>query len=252
MTWGVLEEMVAHTQTGSYSTPRAPGYVSLEWLDELPTLVPEPPTSSEMSAPRGVVRMDGGAVLSVLGSGADGLHRSVTEVYPLEHDEALDIIGEDGGRPTTFFAVEGGVRLECIGAVPGVFAKIDSRVALEPGDRFLVGMSMLRFEAAQTHPGHDAWGSVVRLREDGWPVQRFEVTGQGARIGRSRGDIVLTHDPFLSHRHCRVFGDGGGVWLEDEGSNNGTFRMVRSGELLPFGTVLRIGDATLRVDPTLA
>ena len=238
---------MTHTQTGLYSTPRPPEFVSLDCFDELPTLVPEAPKSAE--TPRGVVHMQGGAVLAVLGGGADGLHQPITEVYPLEYDEALDIIAEEGGRPTTFFAVDGGVRLECVGTVPGVFAKIESRVALQPGDRFMVGMNVLRFEAAQTQPGHDVWGSIARLREDGWAVQRFEVAGQGARIGRSRGDVVLAHDPFLSHRHCYVFGDRGGVFLEDEGSNNGTFRMVRSGELLPFGTVLRIGEATLRVDP---
>ena len=249
MTWGVLEEMVAHTQTGSYSTPRPPGHVSLEWLDELPTLVPPPVKSTEVSAPRGVVRIEGGAVLAVLGTGADGLHRDVTEVYALEFNEALDIVGEEGGRPTTFFAVDGGVQLECIGKVPGVFAKLESRVALEPGDRFLIGMSLLRFEPAQTQPGHHAWASISRLREDGWPVQRFEVMGQGARIGRSRGEIVLTHDPFLSHRHCHVYGEGHRVYLEDEGSNNGTFRAVKAGEVLPYGTILRIGEVAFRVDP---
>lgn len=212
-----------------------------ELIEQAPTLRAVPGLAARTPSVRGVV-------LVALGDGPDGLHREPKEMCLLEEHEALDLVGLDPHCPTTFVADNDGLRLDAVGAVDGVYVRISNPVPINHGDTFLIGMTRMRFEGARTRAGHDAWGALVRLREDGWPTERFEVLGLGATIGRSRGDVVLSHDPFLSHRHCRVVADSTGVYLDDLDSVNGTFRMVHPDEHLPVGSIIRVGESTLRID----
>lgn len=229
--------------------------VSLSWQpDVVDRATPEqerptPGLLSELAAGRSATKKsEGGAVVSVLGQGPDGLHREVTGAFPLECDEALDIVGLDPRCPTIFVAEARGVRLEDVGAADGVYVKISGPVPLSAGEAFLLGTTVMRYEAA-TRASSTAWGSLLRYRDDGWPLESHEVSGLGVTIGRTRGDVVLRHDPFLSAQHCRIVGDATGVYLDDLQSDNGTFRAVRPGERLAYGAIIRLGNTTLRVDP---
>ena len=85
---------------------------------------------------------------------------------------------------------------------------------------------------------------LVRLSRDEPEVasQGFAIEGEGITIGRESGDITFPHDGYVSGSHCHVVGDDTGVYIEDLGSSNGTYMRVRSGAVLPYGSLVLIGQ----------
>ena len=59
-------------------------------------------------------------------------------------------------------------------------------------------------------------------------------------------DVALPHDPAVSGRHARLTRQGQALYLEDMGSNHGTFvdgRRIEGRVELPPGAVFRIGNS---------
>jgi pSer/pThr/pTyr-binding forkhead associated (FHA) protein len=79
-------------------------------------------------------------------------------------------------------------------------------------------------------------------------VAAWAIDGEGILIGRESGDITFPDDGYVSGRHCRVFGDDNGVYLEDLDSSNGTYIRVRTGQVVPFGTTLLVGQQLFRIE----
>lgn len=80
----------------------------------------------------------------------------------------------------------------------------------------------------------------------------FVVDSAPLTIGRGgQNDLVLSGDEFASARHARVEARGGGVWVYDLGSTNGTYvngaRIENAYRLAP-GDVLRVGETDLRLE----
>ena len=67
-------------------------------------------------------------------------------------------------------------------------------------------------------------------------------------IGRETGDIRFPEDGYVSGRHCRIFGDDSGVFIEDVGSSNGTYLRVRDGGTVPFSSLVLIGQRLFRIE----
>jgi hypothetical protein len=71
-------------------------------------------------------------------------------------------------------------------------------------------------------------------------------------IGRgAQNDVVLAGDEFASAVHARVESRPDGVWLEDQGSTNGTFvngTKVDRPRKLVRGDVVRIGETDMRLE----
>lgn len=66
------------------------------------------------------------------------------------------------------------------------------------------------------------------------------------RIGRQRGDIIISDDPEVSRSHCRIMQRNGLLYLVDENSKNGTCcrgRWITPGEEVPIqsGDIIQIG-----------
>jgi DNA-binding NtrC family response regulator len=72
------------------------------------------------------------------------------------------------------------------------------------------------------------------------------ITAAGLELGRASPALGETQDPRMSRRHARFHFDGRAFWVEDLGSQNGTFI---DGEALPAGAprevkrVARLGDS---------
>jgi hypothetical protein len=98
-------------------------------------------------------------------------------------------------------------------------------------------------------PGTDA--SLVVLKGGGLePGDRFDLFG-GLTIGRSTEADVRIEDRFASGVHSRLFSRGGGYYLEDMGSTNGTYLNGAqvSGETgLTDLDEVRIGDTEFRFE----
>ena len=80
----------------------------------------------------------------------------------------------------------------------------------------------------------------------------YAVDSTALTIGRSsRNDVELRGDGFASSVHARVEPRADGVWLEDDGSTNGTFLngvKVDRPRKLTRGDVIRVGETDLRFE----
>ena len=88
---------------------------------------------------------------------------------------------------------------------------------------------------------------VPVLVETGRACEAVPIVGAEFQIGRERGDLTFPTDGYVSSSHCRIVGDDSGVYLEDRGSSNGTYLRVRSGTVVPFGSLVLIGQQLFHV-----
>jgi adenylate cyclase len=87
-------------------------------------------------------------------------------------------------------------------------------------------------------------------------LEEEKIFGDDIIVGRPEGgvavDLDLKFDPWVSHRHARIWLKDGQYWIEDLGSRNGTLVngekiQSRSSRRLVERDVIEIGDTTLRV-----
>jgi hypothetical protein len=136
-----------------------------------------------------------------------------------------------------------------------------------PGDSFLLGHQLLRLdvlpagleESPRDHEGvrafgtplQPAWARLVLLAVGDVAADVHFLRSALTVFGREVGDLVFTHDAFLSRQHARIRMQVQGgqmvVFLEDLGSANGTYLRVRGRTTLSHGEMFRIGDQILRV-----
>jgi hypothetical protein len=116
-------------------------------------------------------------------------------------------------------------------------------------------------ESMIVSPGHGAapaaarrgGGRLVVVKSPTLPEgEQHVLDSRALTIGRSpHNDIELRGDQFASATHVRIEPRRDGVWLEDEGSTNGTFvngvRVDRPRKLAP-GDVVRVGETHLRYE----
>lgn len=126
-------------------------------------------------------------------------------------------------------------------ATRGVTAAPQESIILSPREA-----AALRAEAAP------ATGRLVVLESPALPRgQAVEITGQ-ARIGRGPENAIrLDDDSTVSSRHAVVERRLDGLWIEDDGSTNGTFvngSRITTWRLLQGGDVVRIGRTELAVE----
>ena len=92
---------------------------------------------------------------------------------------------------------------------------------------------------------------VVRESTSLAPGTTIAITG-ASRVGRAaESEIVLESDTTVSSLHATIESRFDGLWVEDEGSTNGTFvnsAPVSSPRLLQRGDIVRIGHTELEVD----
>ncbi|MDC0671721.1 FHA domain-containing protein [Nannocystis radixulma] len=152
-----------------------------------------------------------------------------------------------------------GVRVDDLSPVNGVYRKIEGRIELQHGDTFRVGQELLYYEdlpeaealadgterMGSPNPGY--WGRISVIVDGGRACEAVPIVGNEFIVGRERGDLTFPTDGYVSSTHCRIGGDDDGVYLEDRGSSNGTYLRVRSGQCVPFGSLLLIGQQLFHV-----
>ena len=160
-----------------------------------------------------------------------------------------------------FTVTADGVRVDDLSTTNGVFRKIEGTIELQHGDTFRVGQELLYYEdlpepevladgterMGSPNPGY--WGRISVLVEIGRASEAMPIVGTEFQVGRERGDLTFPTDGYVSSSHCRVVADDSGVYLEDRGSSNGTYLRVRSGTVVPFGSLVLIGQQLFHIKP---
>jgi hypothetical protein len=151
-----------------------------------------------------------------------------------------------------FTSAPGGVCVRDDGSRGGVWLRLDGGRWLLDGDRFRLGTEFLRYDAAESSACETMLragdrGRVQLVVEDEPVGPALPITGEVV-LGREAADATFPHDPYVSAHHCRLVAVEDGVWLEDLGSSNGTWVRVRSGETIPFGSVIAMGSALYRIE----
>jgi len=230
-------------------------------IPKIDTIVDEPPV---------VVEKKFGTLVTVKRDGSDGETLVLT-------GEAFDIGRTDGRlnfesdpylapRHARLLPQNGKVVLRPIDHVNGCYLRVQGSCDLHPGDQFLVGKEVIRFEPTTpeerelpslTEHGvrlfgsapREAWGrlrqvSIAGTTRDVWHLTRPELV-----LGREEGDVTFPDDEFMSRRHAAVKRVGTKAKLEDLHSSNGTFVRVKGDRELVAGDVLRLGDQLMRYEP---
>lgn len=173
---------------------------------------------------------------------------------PWDDDAYLDL------RHALLHPVDDGVHVEDRNSLNGIFVKLQGRHELTSGDQFRVGQELLIYEElpeptptpdgtekmGSPNPGY--WGRVSILVDPSMASAAFPIAGDGIMIGRESGDVTFPQDGYVSGRHCRVAGDDSGIYLEDLGSSNGTYLRARTGQVLPFGSLVLIGQKLFQLE----
>lgn len=210
-----------------------------------------------------------GSLVTVRRDGTDGETVDLFgETFDVGRAEGSLNFGEDpylAPRHARFIHQDGKVVVRPIDAVNGVYLRVQGGCDLGPGDQFLVGKEVLRFEPLAPEERdppslvehgvryfgsapREAWGRLRQLTiagttRDVWHLSRPELV-----LGREEGDVTFPDDEFMSRRHAAVKRVGAKARLEDLASSNGTFVRLRGDRELKPGDVLRMGDQLLRFE----
>ena len=206
-------------------------------------------------------------LVSINEDGSDGV------AIPLEFLETT--VGRDGDTrfPTDAFLspkharlhIENGVLfIEDLYSLNGTFLKLRDEVKLTPGDTFLMGRQVLRFERFEQsispktkssdgtrYMGSPAPGGSFKLLQVGigGVVQNvYCLPDSGAVLGREKGDIIFPHDKFMSSRHAQIYaGDDASCYLVDLTSSNGTWIKLWEKTKLRHNDYVFMGQQLFRV-----
>jgi hypothetical protein len=221
-------------------------------------------------APPAPVQKRFGALVAVNRDGSDGNMMELT-------GETFDIGRTDGRlnfesdpylapRHARLLPQAGKVILRAIDTTNGVYLRVHGACDLNPGDHFLVGKEVIRYEPCAAEERElpsllehgvrlfgsaprEAWGrlkqiSIAGTTRDVWHLTRPELV-----LGREEGDVTFPDDEFMSRRHAAVKRVGQKARLEDLNSSNGTFVRVKGDRELSAGDVIRLGDQLMRFEP---
>jgi len=152
------------------------------------------------------------------------------------------------------------------GSANGVYLKVRESVAIEPGDYFVAGERLLRFDgpcelpvgepAATPYLGSPRpQGTVVRVSEilrGGKTGRTCFRAGPAISVGRAGCDLNFAADAQLAPRHAelRIAADGSATLVDLEASPDGVFLRLHPQQSLELqgGDVIQIGDQVLRLE----
>lgn len=157
------------------------------------------------------------------------------------------------------------VFIEDLYSLNGTYVKLRDEARLTPGDTFLMGRQVLRFEKfehtivpkARSSDGTRYMGSpppggqfkLLQVGIGGVIQNVYCVHDSGAIIGREKGDVIFPRDKFMSGRHAQIFPrDDGNYYLVDLNSSNGTWVKIWERRQLGSGDFVFLGQQLFRVE----
>lgn len=208
----------------------------------------------------------GFALVSINDDGTDGKSIAIKS--------SETIIGREGDTrfPTDEFldpkhtrltVEDGDLHLEDLNSLNGTYIKLRDEVRLRPGDTFLMGRQVLRFERIDQdldskktaddgtrYMGSPAPGGEYKILQIGVGelVQNiYCLPESGVVLGREKGDIIFPRDKFMSGRHARIFTEDE-PYLVDLNSSNGTWIKIWEKRRLEEDDYIFMGQQLFRVE----
>lgn len=157
------------------------------------------------------------------------------------------------------------LHLRDLGSQNGTFIKQRQDTDLAPGDVFLIGRELFRFNvqagednAAATEGTHVMMGmpnlelppvsaKLERIQLNGSVIETFDLGKPETTLGRTKGDLVFKNDPYMSGTHARILAQPGRFVLQDLKSRNGVYRRIRTEVELQNGDEFFLGEQIFRV-----
>lgn len=147
----------------------------------------------------------------------------------------------------------------------GTFLKLRDPIRLEPGDIFLMGRQLVRFDrfeqeaTAKTRaadgtrylgsPPPSGAFKLVQLGIAGTVQDVYCLPEGTVIIGRERGDIVFRNDQFMSSTHAQIeMAEDGNFYLSDLKSSNGTWVKIWERRQLVPNDFIFVGQQLFRVE----
>lgn len=204
----------------------------------------------------------------IKGDGLDGVSFTLAGNEHLvgRSDAAMIMFEEDrflSPVHANFFYRFGTLMVRDEGSVNGVYIRIRGTVAVQFGDRFLVGEQMVELQETPEStvpepiddgtyffgsPRRPAYYRVVQILRGGLPGFSYRADGPVTTIGREGNDIDFPDDPFISGRHARLSWKNKQLSLTDLESKNGTFLRISGEYPLKHGDYVFMGQQLLRVE----
>lgn len=208
------------------------------------------------------------ALISINEDNTDGAR------IPLKYNET--ILGRSGDsrfpsdaflspRHTRLLVEDRQLFVEDLDSLNGTFLRTRGEVKLSPGDCFLAGRQLLRFERfeqvisnkARSADGTRYMGSpscggdykLVQIGVGNITQNVYCLSENGAIFGRETGDVVFNKDRFMSGRHGQIFPrEDGNLYLLDLNSSNGTWMKLNHKTRLYHGDLIFLGQQLFRIE----
>lgn len=161
---------------------------------------------------------------------------------------------------------EGKIYLKDLESQNGTFIKQRQDTELIPGDVFVIGRALFRIavERMDESPA-SAQGTLVmagapklqpgpitakleHIQLSGEVIETFSLDKPQTTIGRTTGDLVFAHDPYMSGTHARIVAQPGRFILQDLKSRNGIYRRIHGEVSLQDGDEFFLGEHRFRVE----
>src|SRR5271157_1526368 len=162
---------------------------------------------------------------------------------------------------------EGKLVLRDLGSQNGSFIRQRQDTELTPGDVFLLGRELFRFNTQSldeslnkgSTEGTMMWtvpklqrgpltAKLEHIRLNGEIVADYKLDKPETTVGRTTGDLVFKDDPYMSGTHARIIAQPGRFLLQDLRSRNGVYRRIRTEVELADGDEFFMGEQLFHVD----
>lgn len=162
-----------------------------------------------------------------------------------------------------FFYRDNTLTLRDEGSLNGTYLRLrDEPYALKHGDQFMLGQQVLQFEHLELNqefpmtdgtlmyvsPPRPYTFRLVQILSGGKPGKVYASPHNEVSLGREGCDMSFPGDRHISRHHAKVVARDGQVFLEDQGSRNGTYIRIDQERPLSHGDYVFIGQHLMRVE----
>ena len=148
-------------------------------------------------------------------------------------------ISKPAGGPRAEQAAAAGPVTRHVGTTVRPASARQGSAPVAPGAAVAVEVSRRRTEAGPR---------LVLIAEDGTSGAEYPLEPDQTDIGREHGNILLTHDPYVSPRHARLTQRQGRIYIRDLNSVNGLYWRLTGPHPLRHGDLLLLGLQVLKFE----